>query len=49
MDLYNLGTGKKLIMHVLSSNRIKNWSRIQRENTAQPKKNPYNTKSTPKK
>ncbi len=46
MNLNNLGTGKRLVQHVLSSKNVKNWSKVHQQKTTEQTKNPY---PTPKK
>jgi len=42
MNLNNLGTGKALIQHVLSGNKVKNWTRVHEQKLAEQNKNPLN-------
>jgi hypothetical protein len=42
MNLNNLGTGKRLVQHVLSNKNVKNWSKVQQQKTTEQTKNPLN-------
>jgi hypothetical protein len=42
MNLNNLGTGKRLVQHVLSSKNVKNWTKVHQQKSTEQTKNPLN-------
>jgi hypothetical protein len=42
MNLNNLGTGKRLVQHVLASENVKNWSKVHQQKMTEQTKNPLN-------